>query len=462
VDRFVSIIFVELGRASLARAEPQPGGLTVKSLLFVLAILTVSNSAFAFDEKSQSSPNQAITFSVGPDEALSYPTDLVNLPDEHTTILPPKHRFDPYLFFSSSSLKGESGGAIALESFDLKTFDFPSGYQPHVMTPPIDFTTCKSVYDPEFDLNYAAPGSVLQDPTLPPGNLIMIYEAENHCPGSAASTTPPVWQRPFYATVGFARSSDNGKTWPQPVDSEFGGADRHPVLKGPVAQPPTNFPGNMGDAIPSGFVDRNFLYIVYSFTAGAQSDGLIRIARAKLEGDDHESGEDQDSPGKNDHQLTFLKWNNGAFSEPGIGGVDTGVLPASGCPGRQVMPELNYNDDLGLYLMIFVCNSNSVDGHAAWYFSTAASLERQDWTEPQLIVNSRQPIISPCNLKDNSGSSFDGFYPSFMSPEARAGHTRNSGRVYFLNGCDTALPRAFMSRTFTIAGPSHRKAEDED
>jgi hypothetical protein len=107
----------------------------MKSLLFVLAILSVSNSAFAFDETSHSSPNQAITFSVGPDEALTYPTDLVNLPDEHTTVLPPKHHFDPYLFFASSSLKGGSGGAVALESFDLKTFDFTSGYQPHVMTP---------------------------------------------------------------------------------------------------------------------------------------------------------------------------------------------------------------------------------------------------------------------------------------------------------------------------------------
>jgi hypothetical protein len=125
------------------------------------------------------------------------------------------------------------------------------------------------------------------------------------------------------------------------------------------------------------------------------------------------------------------------------------------------MPELNYNDDLGLYLIIFVCNSNSVDGHAAWYFSTATSLERQDWTVPQMILNSRQAISSPCNLKDDSGSSFDGFYPSFMSPGAPAGHTRSTGRVYFLNGCDTALPR-FMSRTFTVTGPSHIEDENKD
>ena len=420
----------------------------MKRLSFVLAILILLLPAFAFDETAQASSSQGITFSVGPDEALIYPSDdLVNLPDEHTTILPPKSDLDPYLFFASSSLKGESGGTVVLQSFDLKSFDFASGYPPnvmppaHVMTPAIDFTTCKNFYDPEFDLNYGAPGSVLQDPTLPPGNLIMIYEAENHCPGSVANMTSPVWQRSFYATVGFARSSDNGKTWPQPVDSEFGSVDRHPVLKGPVTQPPTNFPGNRGDAIPSGFVDRNFLYVVYSYTAGAQSDGLIRIARAKLIGEDHESGEDHTKAKGEGHQLTFLKWNNGAFREPGIGGVDSGVLPASGCPGRQVMPELSYNDDLGLYFMIFVCNSNSVDGHAAWYFSTATSLQREDWTVPQLILNSRQPITSPCNLKDNSGSLFDGFY---------------------LSGCDTALPRAFVARTFTITGTAHSKDQDGD
>ena len=434
----------------------------MKRLLFVFAMLTASHPAFAWDQANQLSPNPAITFSVGSDEALMYPTDLVNLPDEHTTILPPKNDWDPYLFFVSSSLKGESGGAVVLQSFDLRTFDFPTGYQPHVMTPPLDFTSCKSFYDPEFDLNYAAPGSVLQDPTLPPGNLMMFYEAENHCPGSAASMTNPVWQRPFYATVGFARSSDNGKTWPQPVDSEFGGADRYPILKGPVAQPSTNYSGNMGDAIPSGFIDHNFLYVVYSYTAGAQSDGLIRIARAKLGGDDHGFGEDSDFATANHSPLKFLKWYKGAFREPGIGGMDSGVLPASGCPGRQVMPELNYNDDFGLYFMIFVCNSNSVDGHAAWYFSTATSLERQDWTAPRLILNSRYPITSPCNLKDDSGSLFDGFYPSFMSPGARAGHTRSTGRVYFLSGCDTALPRAFVARTFTITGPSHWENENRE
>jgi hypothetical protein len=52
-----------------------------------------------------------------------------------------------------------------------------------MMFPPFDFTHCNSAYDTEFDENYAAPGTVVQDPTRPTGNLIMLYEAENDCPG---------------------------------------------------------------------------------------------------------------------------------------------------------------------------------------------------------------------------------------------------------------------------------------
>src|SRR5512140_2052855 len=173
---------------------------------------------------------QGIAFSVGPDETLSYPGTLTDLADEHTTIVPPAPGSSAYRFFASSGIQGASGGTVVLETTDLTNFTFASGYAAQVMKPPIAFTSCKSTYDPEFDLNYAAPGSVVQDPTLPPGNLIMIYEAENHCPGG-------VWQHDFYATVGFARSSDDGKTWPAPVDSELGGTNRYPVLKNAIPEP---------------------------------------------------------------------------------------------------------------------------------------------------------------------------------------------------------------------------------
>ena len=169
------------------------------------------------------------------------------------------------------------------------------------------FGQCNPTYITEFDGNYAAPGSVVQDPTLPAGNFIMIYEAENHCPGG-------VRQVPFYATVGFARSSDNGKTWPSPENGVLGGPSRHPILQSSDPPPSVAHP-YLGDAIPSAFVDKNangeyYLYVAYSYVAAVPGSGNgIRVARAKL-------GQDP---------LNFLKWYNGSFSQPGIGGSDSGV-----------------------------------------------------------------------------------------------------------------------------------------
>ncbi|HEV3220787.1 MAG TPA: hypothetical protein VGZ48_13540 [Candidatus Acidoferrales bacterium] len=393
-----------------------------------------------------------------PDDTLNYPSSLDNLPDEHTTFIPlfGPHDFPPapggyfgnYLVFGSGSISG-NGGTVVLETSDLKNFDFASnlGYSDQVMNPPVAITICNPTYDKEFDENYSAPGTIVQNPAGPPGNFFMLYEAENHCPGGD-------WQEPYYATVGFARSSDYGRTWPGPANSVFGNRDRHPVLVGPNPEPtskPKPPSANMGDGLPSAFLDRNYknenyIYVTYGYSVGpgnGTNDGLVRVARAKA-GDGGPYHRDGD-----DNPLSFVKWFSGAFSQPGIGGQDTGPVPASGCPGIQEMSEINYNDDLGLYLMIFVCDSFQEDGYGAWYYSTATSLDLQDWTLPQLIENSRFKILKPCPIS-GSGTQFDGFHPSFMSPGAAQGHTRLTGKVFFLNGCNTGLPRIFASRTFTI------------
>jgi hypothetical protein len=385
---------------------------------------------------------QIKSFAVGPDETLSYPANLSNLPDEHTTFIP-LHWANEYLVFGASKVSsGGTGGAVVLATTDLKHFDFATawGYNQQVMSPPLPIDKCDPKYNTEFDENYAAPGSVVQDPTRPPGNLMMFYEAENHCPGGNVDHS-------FYATTGFVRSSDNGKTWPDPLDSEFGGPDRHPVLKGPDPEPAVAHQP-MGDAIPSAFVDRNesnenYVYVTYGYHVGVAGadDGFVRVARAKL-GERGEDGEDG--------QLKFKKWFHGEFREPGIGGLDTGVLPSLGCAGMQRHSEISHNDDLGLYVMIYVCVGPAKN--AAWYYSTATSLDLQDWTTPQMILNSDGKITDACGV-DGTGSSFDGWYPSSMSPGFAAGHTGLTGRVFFQNGCDTGA-RVFTSRTFTITtGP---------
>ena len=391
--------------------------------------------------RGQQAPQLQIkSFSVGPDQTLSYPNNastpnhLVDLPDEHTTFMPPVSSSGPYLVFGASKISGGTGGAVVLETTDFTNFSFASslGYQPQVMAPPTAIDQCNPTYTTEFDGNYAAPGSVVQDPTLPAGNLIMIYEAENHCPSGVVNMN-------FYATTGFARSSDSGKTWPAPINGVLGGPARHPVLQSSDPQPSAPH-GPEGDAIPSAFVDQNanhdyYLYVTYGYhPASGAGDGRIRVARAKL-------GQDP---------LAFQKWYNGSFSQPGIGGSDTGVTPSAGCAnGAQAHSEISYNDDVGLYLLIFVCTSSqSGTRTSAWYYSTATSLDLQDWNTPQLIQNSQFPSIAPCP-GSNSGGQFDGWYPSTVSPGAAQGHTKLTGYFFFQNGCDTGA-RQFMSRTFSI------------
>lgn len=371
------------------------------------------------------------------DQTLTYPAGppaspfLNDLPDEHTTFLPPAQTSAPYLVFGSARISTGIGGAVALETSDLKTFTFATslGYNPQVMNPPVDFTNCNPTYDTEFDENYAAPGSVLQDPTLPAGNLIMIFEAENHCPGG-------VNQQPYYATTGFTRSSDNGKTWPAPENGPMGGANRYPVLQPSTPQPTTAHTA-LGDATASAYIDQSldgnyYLYAVYSY-AGPGSDGKMRVARGQL----------------GQTNVSFTKWYNGSFSQPGIGGLESG--PGSACPGGgyQSHGQISYNDDLGQYLMTGVCtNASAATPTGAWYYATATSLDIQDWTPLQMIAGSQFPLTVCGN---NVLQMFDGWYPSFMSPGAAAGHTKLTGMVFFMDGCETGS-RTFAARTFTITG----------
>jgi uncharacterized protein (TIGR03437 family) len=374
------------------------------------------------------------TFSVGPDQTLAYPdsssgpNQLTGLADEHTTFFPPAVSGAPYLVFGAAETSVSVWGGVVLQTTDLKTFNFATslGYNTPVLTSANSFGNCNSSDNTEFDENYAAPGTVVQDPTMPAGNLIMLYEAENHCPGG-------VYQEPFYATAGFARSSDNGKTWPAPQSGLLGGPSRHPVLQSADPQP-TAPHGYLGDAIPSAFVDKSaggdyYLYVSYSHYS---TSGIgVRLARAKLGTD----------------PLTFLKWYNGSFSQPGIGGLDSDVLPSHGCTGGyQAHSEISYNDDLGLYLMMYVCFDAKVAG---WYYSTATSLDLEDWTAPQLIQNSQYPVTSPCPGQ-TTGQDFDGYYPSTISPGAASGHTKLTGYIFFSHVECSLGSRQFLSRAFTI------------
>ncbi|HUL91906.1 MAG TPA: hypothetical protein VLV56_06110, partial [Burkholderiales bacterium] len=143
-----------------------------------------------------SGPPTISSFAVSADLTVMYPnllTDpnhLQDLPDEHSTFIPTGAGPNSYLVFSASKVaSGPTGGAVVLQTSDLQTFAFATGYNFQVFVPPVAINACNPTYDgaSQFDENYAAPGSVVQDPTLPAGNFIMLYEAENHCPGTPAA-----------------------------------------------------------------------------------------------------------------------------------------------------------------------------------------------------------------------------------------------------------------------------------
>jgi hypothetical protein len=311
-----------------------------------------------------------------------------------------------------------------------------------VLASPSTFSDCSFPPPSSFEQNYAAPGTVVHDPTQPAGHMIMIYEAEQHCDGTT-------FNHNFYASIGFARSSDHGRTWPEPAPES---TDRYPILQ--VAGPKPIAPGapNMGDALPSAFVDSvprhcrerhdclppaHFLYVLYTDAGDSTTkpDGFLRVARAEL---------GQPDP------IGFTKWYQGGWNGEGLGSPDSPVTTSKGCgtAAAQLMSQISYNDSLRLYMLTFVCVnvSNDVQTQGAWYFATASSLELQDWSTPILIAGSQFPISTACA----HGTSFDGWYPSFMSPGHEEGHLGLTGKVFFMNGCDGALGRTFMSRSFTI------------
>ena len=134
-------------------------------------------------------------FSVSDDQTLSYPPSIRYLPDEHTTVLPlteleiPEHptfvapqELSRNLFFVSMSnviRNVQYDGAFVLESSNFSDFDFAPGFGVPaqgraVFWAPHPSANCGYETVTHFDEQYAGPGSVVEDPSLPRGNLIMI------------------------------------------------------------------------------------------------------------------------------------------------------------------------------------------------------------------------------------------------------------------------------------------------
>ncbi len=455
--------------------------------------------------------------------------------DEHPTIFPPGAlQNSDYLFFVASGANGSALGAVVLsggsgpDKNGQWTFDFAqgygfygaSGYAPVLL--PATGPKCPAApgsdptkQDSTFDLSYAAPGSVVLDPTDKPGSLLMLYEGCNTCAGIGTAFNPT--DSNAYITVAVATSTDYGRTWPTyrgtssfafvpmpGLDRTTGpnagmGATGASVCMGNdcTTPPPPAYGryaaigpvsslssliaagkqlgGNLGMGESSAFLDdvnpNNTAPYVYDVSGyktasadpplpGGRSTDLV-IARAQLNG--------------GTAPLQFSKWNGSAYKSAGLGGSDMPFLPQTGAyqncgATNQVRHDgtIDYVDDTQQYLLMFVCDSptDPISGSgaggvkgAAWFWATSPTLENPTlWSGPQEIGGTWAVF-------DTSGQCFayPGWYAGWMSLGKRQGHLSNQGYVFVLDGCETAgTPggRKFASRAFTIttSGGTKRRA----
>ncbi|HKE28391.1 MAG TPA: hypothetical protein VKB88_38845 [Bryobacteraceae bacterium] len=432
--------------------------------------------------------------------------------DEHSTVFAPGTlgSNQDYLFFLASGIEGNPGIGVSVLSGGSGpnqsgqwTLNLPQtdGYGSYaagfgqVFNPSSKADNCPKVpdgnpahQDQTFDMHYAAPGSIVKDPTAAPGSLLMIYEGTNACIGNAGG--PVISNTDDYISLAIATSLDYGKTWPtyrgtstftfiplpgvnptQGPNAPMGALGKNvcmgndcsttpPAAYGRyvVVTPPTSLASLMaaGQPLTSKFGEQEISGFVDDAAGGGApylyaNSGDVRVSRAQLNG--------------GTAPLTFQKWNGQAFASPGLGGTEASVLPGGlfeNCeapPQSQFGSSISYVEDTQQYLLTFLCVSPSdpaLGAHGggnlggAWFYSTSYNLSDQtQWTVPREIPGS-------WSTYDQSGGCADykGFYPSFMSLGKSAGHLSLTGYVFYLWGCQTAgtpAPgRQFSYRAFTI------------
>ncbi len=449
--------------------------------------------------------------------------------DEHSSVFPPGslQGNSDYLFFVASGTDVNPDiGVVALsggpgpDDNGQWTMNFAPGYGSYaegfgsVFLEPIVEGHCPTVADQTFDLDYAAAGSVVPDPTNRPGHLLMVYEGANTCVGDGGGKKAGG----AYITTGLATSSDNGRTWPsyrgtptfdfvplpfanktEGPNAPFGalGADvcfgtdctqtppaaygRYAILSPPLSlasltaagQPLTD---STFDSESSAFVDdagpgpQRYVYEVHSYGPGSASppedqlpDGRasdLTVARAAVNG--------------GSTPLQVAKWDGRKFSEPGIGGHEVPILPdgafenCGGLKQARSQGSISYIDNTQQYLLTFVCSSpgDPANGSAsggygsALFWATTNDLSDQTtWSTPQEIRGTWAKWDTGTPPGSFGCPSYTGWYPTFMSLHHAPGHLTTRGYVFEMWGClggsNLSPPkRQYNSRRFTITTDS--------
>lgn len=263
-----------------------------------------------------------------------------------------------------------------------------------------------------FDADYAGPGSIVRASNG--RDLLMFYHAENHLFAGVHYSFEP-----FYASIGLARSPDDGVTWyraGQIVSSDA----PHPTGASPREA--------MGTGSPSAIVYRGYIYLFYLDIAPPNTrPDVIHVARSPVATDGR--------PG------SWQKFYDGSFSEPGLGGASTPVVGPVAPVGRTIsaaFPDVSYNTYLKSFLMAF----QTSDG---FYYATSRDL--LSWT-----VRGRFFKFPAGEDHMKKGQTIY-TYPTLISPEQPNDQlTSRTGYLFYAKGVNQVAPHAMYRRAFSF-GP---------
>lgn len=263
-----------------------------------------------------------------------------------------------------------------------------------------------------FDADYAGPGTVI--PATNGTDLLMIYHAENHEFAGVNSQGLP-----FYASIGLARSTDNGTTW----------TSEGQIIGGMTPKPST-YPARaaLGAGLPSAIVTGGYIYVYYVDWSLGLPDS-IHVARAPVSSDG--------APG------TWQKYYNGSLSQPGLGGLSTpvqGQVPPAASTLFAAFPDVSYNTHLQSYLLLFETNNG-------WYYSTSVDLVT--WTTGSQVFTT-MPGASFPNPNLQTGDTWYG-YPTLISPELNDDRTTScAGYIYYAKGVVNVTPHTMYRLPFAF------------
>jgi uncharacterized protein (TIGR03437 family) len=447
-------------------------------------------------------------------DSINRTTGFGPTPDEHSTVFAPGTlgTNQDYLFFLATATTGNAGIGVTVLSGGSGpgnkgqwTLKVPTGYGNYaggfgqVFNTAMKADGCPTVadgnpahQDQTFDLHYASAGSVMADPTGPPGSLVMVYEGTNACIGTAGGPVPSTVND--YISLGIATSLDYGKSWPtyrgtpsftfvplpntnssQGPSQPMGATGKNVCIGNDCTSTPPASYGRYavitgttslaslmaaGQQLTAKYGEQEIAGFVDDINGGAApylyaTFGTVHEARAQLNG--------------GSAPLTFKKWDGQGFNAAGIGGAESSAVPAGpfeNCEAagqNQFGASISYVEDTQQYLLIFVCTSpndpalgkgGAGNRGAAWFYATSYDLsDPSTWSAPAEIAGSWSEF-------DTSGAcdSYNGWYPTAMSPGKKPAHLSTSGYVFYLWGCQTGgTPnpgRQFASRQFTITtGP---------